>query len=101
MYRKTNDGQTDIYDFILPFGGHLNKENRWVKLREKIRWDIIEEEYSRHFQNKESGQEAYSSDIAFGSLFIQRSLKFTDRELVEQIAENPYMQYFMIVASKG
>ena len=46
MYRKTNDGQTDIYDFILPFGGHLNPENRWVKLRGKIRWDIIEEAMS-------------------------------------------------------
>lgn len=95
MYRKTNDGQTDIYDFILPFGGHLNPENRWVKLRGKIRWDIIEEEYIRNFKNVGSGQEAYSSDLAFGALYIQRSLKFSDRELVEQIAENPYMQYFV------
>ena len=25
IYRKTNDGQLDIYDFILPFGGHLQE----------------------------------------------------------------------------
>ena len=30
MYRNTNDGQTSIYDFILPFGGHLKEDNRWV-----------------------------------------------------------------------
>ena len=42
-----------------------------------------------------TGQEAYPSSVAFGSLYIQRRLNLTDRELVEQIAENPYMQYFI------
>ena len=84
-----------IYDFILPFGGHLNKENRWVRLREAIDWESIEVEYIQQFENIESGQEAFSSDLAFGSLYIQRKLGLTDRELVDQIAENPYMQYFI------
>lgn len=95
MYRITNKNQSDIYDFILPFGGHLKEDNRWVKLRGMIDWDMIDEEYSRNFKNKTAGQEAYSSQVAFGSLYIQRWLGFTDRELVEQIAENPYMQYFI------
>ena len=95
MYRDTKNGQSDIYDFILPFGGHLKEDNRWVVLRNKINWSVIDEEYSKSFENKDSGQEAYSSDVAFGSLYIQRRLKLTDRELVEQIAENPYMQYFI------
>ena len=95
MYRNTNDGQTSIYDFILPFGGHLKEDNRWVKLRELIDWGIVDEEYRRNFRNKVTGQEAYPSSVAFGSLYIQRRLDLTDRELVEQIAENPYMQYFI------
>ena len=95
MYRITNKNQSDIYDFILPFGGHLKEDNRWVKLRGMIDWDMIDEEYSRNFKSKTAGQEAYSSQVAFGSLYIQRWLGFTDRELVEQIAENPYMQYFI------
>lgn len=95
MYRKRDKYQLTIYDFILPFGGHLNKENRWVRLREAIDWDSIEEEYIQQFENIESGQEAFSSDLAFGSLYIQRKLGLTDRELVDQIAENPYMQYFI------
>ena len=95
MYRNTNDGQTSIYDFILPFGGHLKEDNRWVKLRELIDWEIVDQEYRRNFRNKVTGQEAYPSSVAFGSLYIQRRLDLTDRELVEQIAENPYMQYFI------
>ena len=95
MYRNINDGQVDIYDFILPFGGHLKEDNRWVQLRKKIDWKMVDEEYRRNFRNKASGQEAYSSAVAFGSIYIQRRLNLTDRELVEQIAENPYMQYFI------
>ena len=95
MYRNTNDGQTSIYDFILPFGGHLKEDNRWVQLRKHINWEIVDEEYQRNFKNKVTGQEAYPSSVAFGSLYIQRRLNLTDRELVEQIAENPYMQYFI------
>ena len=95
MYRNTNKNQLDIYDFILPFGGHLKEDNRWVVLRGMIDWDMIDEKYSQNFENKDTGQEAYSSQVAFGSLYIQRRLGFTDRELVEQIAENPYMQFFI------
>lgn len=95
MYRNKYDGQVDIYDFILPFGGHLKEDNRWVVLRQMIDWEMIDKEYREHFDNRITGQEAYSSDIAFGSLYIQRRLGFTDRELVEQIAENPYLQYFI------
>ena len=32
---------------------------------------------------------------ALGSLIIQKKLCFSDRELVEQITENPYLQYFI------
>ena len=95
MYRNINDGQVDIYDFILPYGGHLKEDNRWVQLRKKIDWKMVDEEYRQNFRNKASGQEAYSSAVAFGSIYIQRRLNLTDRELVEQIAENPYMQYFI------
>lgn len=95
MYRKKHTDQLSVYDFVLPFGGHLMEDNRWVVLRKMIDWEAIEEEYIQHFDNKDTGQDAYSSDLAFGSLYIQRRFGFTDRELVEQIAENPYLQYFL------
>lgn len=95
MYQKPDYGQTDIYDFILPFGGHLDENNRWVTLRKSIDWKVIHEVYEKNFDNKKTGNPALSAEIAFGALYIQRKLSLTDRELVEQISENPYMQYFI------
>ena len=94
MYKNQDIVQYSIYDFILPFGGHLNPDNRWVRLAQSINWKIIDDEYSAFFV-KDIGNEAYSSRVAFGSLYIQRKLCCTDRELVMQITENPYLQYFI------
>jgi hypothetical protein len=33
--------------------------------------------------------------MALGSLIIQKQLGFSDRELVEEITENPYLQFFI------
>ena len=33
--------------------------------------------------------------MALGSLIIQTRFQYSDRELVEQITENPYLQYFI------
>jgi hypothetical protein len=71
MYRFNKNGQLDIYDFILPFGGHLDEENRWVRLRKMIDWDAINEEYSKQFENKDEGNDALPSYVAFGSLYIE------------------------------
>ena len=33
--------------------------------------------------------------MALGALIIQTRFQFSDRELVQQITENPYLQYFI------
>jgi transposase, IS5 family len=33
--------------------------------------------------------------VAFGALIIKETLGLTDEETVEQIRENPYLQYFL------
>nr|WP_315990851.1 transposase [Desulforamulus aquiferis] len=33
--------------------------------------------------------------MALRALIIQEKCRFTDRETVEQITENPYLQYFI------
>lgn len=80
MYKYQDIVQYSIYDFILPFGGHLNPDNRWVRLAQEIDWKIIDDEYSAFF-SADVGNEAYSSRVAFGSLYIQRKLGVTDRNL--------------------
>ena len=95
MFKRQKAPQLSIYDFITPFGGHLNEENRWVITAEKMDWDYIDEVYEKAFANKETGNVAYSSRVAFGALYIQKKLGLTDEETVEMIQENPYLQYFI------
>ena len=52
MYRNLNNDQLDIYDFILPFGGHLKEDNRWVKLRKMINWEMVREIYGSIFETR-------------------------------------------------
>jgi hypothetical protein len=77
----------------IPFGTPINAYNRWVKLSGVMPWEKIEEIYSKNFTG-ENGQEAKSSRLAFGALYIQNRLAITDEETVNQILENPSMQYF-------
>ena len=95
MYRKTT-GQIRISDdFFLPFGGKLNKDNRWVKLEALIPWWELEDKYAKCFRRTNRGEKALSVRVALGTLLVQTKLNLTDRETVNQIMENPYLQYFL------
>jgi transposase, IS5 family len=93
MYRKP-DGQQTIDDFILPFAGKLRADNRWVKMSQLIPWEEIEQEYSKLFEN-ETGNVAKPARMALGALIIKEKCGYSDIETVEQIQENPYLQYFI------
>jgi len=77
----------------IPFGVELNVDNRWVRLASILPWEAIEERYAQNFKGA-TGQEAKAGRLAFAALYIQNRLTITDRETVEQIRENPSMQYF-------
>ena len=59
-----------------------------------IAWDEFEEEYARNLA-EEIGAPALPFRVALGSLIIKEKLGISDRETVEQIKENPYLQYFI------
>jgi hypothetical protein len=92
MYRKPKD-QMSIEDFILPFEGKLNKNNRWVQLASMIPWEKIENKYASLFPEN-VGNVAKPASLALSALIIKEKLGCSDRETVEQIKENPYLQYF-------
>jgi len=94
MYRKTDKEQILIEEFTLPFGGKLDTNNRWVQLSKVIPWDKVEERYAENFKS-ECGNVAFTARVALGSLIIKEKCGFSDEETVQQISENPYMQYFM------
>ena len=94
MYRKDNPHQLEFENFYLPFSGHLSSDNRWVILAGQIPWQQIEESYGELF-SQDNGCPALSARIALGALLIKERLGISDRETVEQIRENPYLQYFL------
>ncbi|MZP31491.1 IS5 family transposase [Heliobacterium undosum] len=93
MYKKTSP-QLTIDDFILPFSGKLSADNRWVKLAGIIPWDELEKQYAFMFPS-DRGNVAKPVRMALGSLLIQARCDYSDRETVQQITENPYLQYFI------
>jgi hypothetical protein len=94
MYRRGHRDQLSFEDFFLPFGGKLAGENRWIKLAELIPWDDLEDDYAAQFC-KGLGAPAKPFRMALGALIIKARLGLTDEELVEQIKENPYLQFFI------
>jgi transposase, IS5 family len=93
MYLKKTISQLAL-DFGLSFAGHLNEENRWVKLSKIIPWEEFEEHYAAQF-SKVMGAKAKPFRVALGALLIKEKLSLSDEETVEQIKENPYLQYFI------
>lgn len=95
MYKQENRLQTemDFGAFFLPFGGKLDKGNRWIRLSTLIPWAEFEASYAEQFGS--TGNAAKTLRMALGSLIIKERLGLTDRETVEQIRENPYLQYFI------
>ena len=94
MYKKNQNKQLAFSNFNQPLGLQLNPENRWIKKAETIPWDAIEERYAELFPSNR-GVPAKPLRMALGSLIIQKQIGCSDRELVEQIMENPYFQYFI------
>lgn len=95
MYRKTPEAQLAFEDFYLPFGGKLSRDNRWVRLASIIPWDLAESFYSEQFSQNPQGPSAKPARLALGALIIKERLGVSDEEAVEQIRENPYLQYFL------
>jgi len=94
MYKFDRNHQYSLSDFNQPVGLKMNPENRWVKKAASIPWKEIEERYASLFPSK-TGMPAKPLQTALGALIIQKQYDYSDRELVEQLAENPYYQYFI------
>ncbi len=93
MYRKPHVNQLVFEDFVLPCGGKLRSANRWVMLAKHIPWAEVDTAYAQQFAQDDIGAPAKSSRLALGALIFKERLGVTDRELVAQIAEHPYLQY--------
>jgi hypothetical protein len=92
-YLSTSQLLLDGFD--TPFLTHLNASNRWVVLAHKIPWDKLVSVYRRQMGNDETGASGINPRVVLGSLIIKHICKLSDRETLDQIQENVYMQYFI------
>ena len=94
MYKTTDNSQSDFFRFNQPLGLHMNPNNRWIEMADSIPWELFEHRYAKLFKSKR-GNVAKPLRLALGSLIIQTKYQYSDCELVEQLTENPYYQYFI------
>jgi IS5 family transposase len=84
--------------FQTPFSQHLNLNNRWVKLAHCIPWDKLANVYYRKM-NSDFGAPSLDARMVIGAVIIKHMLNLDDREVVAQIQENMYLQYFVGLSS--
>ncbi len=75
MYRKPHVNQLAFEDFVLPFGGKLRSDNRWVILAKQIPWAVVDTAYAQQFSQEDMGSPAKSSRLALGTLILKRAAR--------------------------
>jgi IS5 family transposase len=94
MIRYNSNTQMTIEEFKTPFQVKLDKGNRWIKLGELLPWDAMANIYYRSM-SADKGAPATDARVVIGALIIKHKLKLDDRETIETIRENMYLQYFL------
>jgi len=87
--------QLTLEGFETPFAQTLNPKNRWVVFANMIPWDEICNLYLKHVGVNNTGRPPINPRIVIGSVIIKHMCNLDDRETVDQISENVYMQYFL------
>lgn len=87
--------QLRINGFTTPFEQELDPNNRWIVLAGQIPWDTLVSIYSRSMRNNSTGAQGINPRVVVGSLIIKHMEDWSDRETVQHIQENMYLQYFL------
>ncbi len=95
MYKPTDFEylQLNFFHFNSSCGMALNEENEWIKNADRLPWKAWEMLYAAMFPEK--GRMARPCRMVIGAFIIQMRMGYTDRDLVNQLQENPYYQYFI------
>lgn len=94
MYKMPEPHQITFFEFNQVCGLKLDENNEWVRLAGLIKWTAMEKRYAEMFPSA-TGRPAKPFRMAFAALIIQKRKNLSDRKLVQEIAENPYLQYFL------
>lgn len=93
--KYVSPNQLVLAGFESPFETKLNPDNRWVVLANLIPWDDICNLYLKFVPVNSTGRPPLNPRVVLGSLIIKHLCNLDDRETVDQISENIYMQFFL------
>src|SRR5664279_6460029 len=93
--KYVSPAQLTLEGFETPFVQQLDPKNRWVVLAQLIPWDEVCNLYLKHVGVSDTGRPPLNPRVVLGSLIIKHLCDLDDRETVDQISENIYMQYFL------
>lgn len=94
-FKYVSQLQLTITGFETPFSQNLDANNRWVILAKKIPWDSLANIYSKQLNNNDKGADGINPRVVIGAVIIKHLCDFSDRETINAIQENIYMQYFI------
>ena len=94
MIRYCSSKQLTIPEFDWPFQTDMDDNNRWVRMSQCIPWDELAASYYQGLSSQ-TGRPAKDARLVIGAVIIKHKLCLSDAETVQQIQENPYMQYFV------
>ncbi|MBM3294465.1 MAG: hypothetical protein FJY82_08055 [Candidatus Aminicenantes bacterium] len=81
-----------LFPEFFSFGGSLDRNKGWLRIQELIPWQELESEYLSYFSDV--GRPAKDAPLILGLLLLKHMTKLSDREIIAEVMENPYMQAF-------
>ena len=73
----------------------LPHDNQWVRLANSLPLADIELEYARRLNNGSRGAGNVPARIVVGALIIKHVTRLSDKNVIAQLRENVFMQYFV------
>ena len=93
MINYTPASQLTLENFTTPFDQHLREDNRWLKLAAIIPWDQMAAIYATKLDSN-TGRQCVNIRTVLAAIIVKHRLKMSDRETIETISENIYLQFF-------
>jgi len=93
VYRPKDRRTQALFPELFPFGGKLDEKNRWLRIEKLIPWEDLEVEYQKAF-SPNFGRPAKDAQLVIGLLLLKHMTGLSDRDLIAEVLENPYMQAF-------
>ena len=91
MYKSTDYEykQLSFINFNMACGMQLDMNNEWIHIAQQLPWRAWETLYVSMFPSN-TVNVAKPCRMVLGSLILQTRMGFSDRELVDQLRQNPY-----------